>query len=156
MEDWIAESDKFSDCDPDLPIIEGDEEDLDLIKSLANEMSYAGKKLTTDKRVPGRINNSDFFSFWENELKASPFVLNTLKDGYRFPFHEIPPSGIACNNRSALKERDFVKAELPRLEALGCIEKVTKRPYLVLPLSVVFSKKLRLVVDASRGLNIIW
>ena len=46
-----------------------------------------------------------------------------------------------------------MKAELLRLEALGCVARVEQRPYIVLPLSVVFSKKLRLVVDASRGLN---
>ena len=46
-----------------------------------------------------------------------------------------------------------MKAELIRLEQLGCIERVPERPFIVLPLSVVFSKKLRLVVDASRGLN---
>ena len=36
---------------------------------------------------------------------------------------------------------------------MGCIERVTERPYICLPLSVVFSKKLRLLVDASRHLN---
>ena len=46
-----------------------------------------------------------------------------------------------------------MKAEVLRLEALGCIKRVQYQPYIVLPLSVVFSKKLRLVVDASRGLN---
>ena len=46
-----------------------------------------------------------------------------------------------------------MKAELLRLEQLGCISRVKERPYIVLPLSVVFSRKLRLVVDASRGLN---
>ena len=43
--------------------------------------------------------------------------------------------------------------ELLRLEALGCIQRVVDQPKIVLPMSVVFSKKLRLVVDASRGLN---
>ena len=46
-----------------------------------------------------------------------------------------------------------MRAELTRLEALGCIRRVEHQPFIVLPLSVVFSKKLRLVVDASRGLN---
>ena len=52
-----------------------------------------------------------------------------------------------------LKESDFAYSELLRLESLGCIERVSEQPYLCLPLSVVFSKKLRLVVDASRHLN---
>ena len=46
-----------------------------------------------------------------------------------------------------------MRAEVARLEALGCVKRVAYQPYLVLPLSVVFSRKLRLVVDASRGLN---
>ena len=44
-------------------------------------------------------------------------------------------------------------SELLRLESLGCITRSRVQPYLCLPLSVVFSKKLRLVVDASRHLN---
>jgi hypothetical protein len=36
---------------------------------------------------------------------------------------------------------------------LGCIERVTERPYICLPLLVVFSKKLQLLVDASCHLN---
>ena len=43
--------------------------------------------------------------------------------------------------------------ELKWLEQLGLISKLEERPHLVLPLSVVYSKKLRLVVDASRALN---
>ena len=54
---------------------------------------------------------------------------------------------------SDLKEREFMRVELLRLEALGCITRVVEQPFVVLPLSVVFSRKLRLVVDASRGLN---
>ena len=90
MEDWIVDNDILRHDDPQIPLIEGDEGDAEFIKSLANELSYVGKKLTTDKRVPGWINDPAFFSFWEKELKASPFVLETLRNGYRFPFKEIP------------------------------------------------------------------
>ena len=122
-------------------------------EELVNEASYFGRKLVTDIRVPGRIGNEKFFSFWKNELKASDFVLDTISKGYKFPFHEIPPGGVHPNNKSMLKEKDFAFAELMRLEKLGCITRVQDAPYLCLPLSVVFSKKLRLVVDASRHLN---
>ena len=54
---------------------------------------------------------------------------------------------------SARQDKDFVRSEVKRLESLGCVEKVFEKPYLVLPLSSVFSKKKRLVVDASRALN---
>ena len=43
--------------------------------------------------------------------------------------------------------------ELTRLEQLGCIQRVDYQPRVVLPLSAVYSKKWRLVVDASRTLN---
>ena len=45
------------------------------------------------------------------------------------------------------------REEVKRLEALGCIKRVQHRPRCVLPLSSVFSKKKRLVVDGSRCLN---
>ena len=86
-------------------------------------------------------------------MKASPFILTTISEGYRLPFKSIPPSAMCKNNQSMLKEKEFALAELLRLEKLGCISRVESAPYLCLPLSVVFFKKLRLVVDASRHLN---
>ena len=120
---------------------------------LINNASYAGRKLTTDIRVPGRIGNPEFFPFWRDELKASEFVLSTISEGYKFPFSSIPPSSFCANNKSMLTQSDFAFEELLRLEKLGCISRTKEQPYLVLPLSVVFSKKLRLLVDASRHLN---
>ena len=120
---------------------------------LANESAYVGKKLTTNRRVPGSICKQEFFGYWKEVLKAPEFVLDTLREGYKFPLREIPPSSLEPNNKSALKERKFMLAELLRLEKLGVISRVKEKPYLVLPLSVVYSKKLRLVVDASRALN---
>jgi len=35
---------------------------------------------------PGLIHEERFFNFWENELKASDWVLNTSKKGYMIPF----------------------------------------------------------------------
>ena len=130
-------------------------EELLIADVLVNNAKYVGKKLSTDRRVPGRIGNPEFYNFWKTTLKASDFILNTIRDGYRFPFIDMkqPPSRFTKNNKSFFLNKDFAFSELKRLETLGCIHKVTTRPYLVLPLSVVFSRKLRLVVDASRGLN---
>ena len=130
-----------------------EEETPDLAEVLVNNASYAGRRLTTDIRVPGRIGNPEFFNFWKDELKASPFILSTISEGYKFPFKSIPQGGICVNNKSMLQNNDFAIAELLRLESLGCISRVSTQPFLCLPLSVVFSKKLRLVVDASRHLN---
>ena len=130
-----------------------EEESPDLAELIVNNASYAGRRLTTDVRVPGRIGNPEFFNFWKDDLKASPFVLSTISEGYKFPFKSLPPGGICNNNKSMLRNNDFALAELLRLEKLGCISRVNSPPFLCLPLSVVFSKKLRLVVDASRHLN---
>jgi hypothetical protein len=120
---------------------------------LVNNAVYAGRKLSTDSRVPGRIGREEFFEFWRDELNASDFVLGTIKHGYQFPFIEEPPRSFCKNNKSFFDHRDFAYTELLRLESLGCIRRVTEQPYITLPISVVFSKKLRLVVDGSRHLN---
>ena len=132
----------------DLP-----EEEAGVAEILVNNARYAGKQLATDRRVPGRIGKPEYFPFWRDTLKASDFILKTISEGYTFPFKSIPPSDFCKNNQSMLKNRDFALQELLRLESLGCIERVNEKPYLCLPLSVVFSKKYRLVVDASRHLN---
>ena len=93
----MEEEDNF--MDPLLPSFDFEEEDKELVKIIVNESEYAGRRLTTDLRVPGRINEQRFYDFWKNELKASDFVLSTLKHGYKFPFKEQPPASIACNNR---------------------------------------------------------
>ena len=64
-----------------------------------------------------------------------------------------PPASFTANNRSALEDQAFVRAELERLEILGCIKRVEEQPLVVLPLSRVFSNKWRLVLDALRRLN---
>ena len=116
-------------------------------------MEYVGRRLTTDTRVPGRIGDPVFFDFWKNTLKAQPWHLDLVQNGYKIPLIEFPPQSFCENNKSALKEPIFAKTEIKRLEALGCIYKVSRQPHIVLPFSSVFSKKLRLVVDASRHLN---
>ena len=129
------------------------QEEEGVAKLLINNSNYLGRKLSTDSRVPGRIGNPEFYDFWKNELKASDFILDTVKNGYKFPFKEAPPPSFTKNNKSFFENRTFAYEELLRLESLGCISRVSERPFITLPLSVVFSKKFSLVVDASRHLN---
>ena len=150
----------MSSLEPDKPElalddIHFDEEDRVLVQSIENEASYFGRRLVTNARVPGNINKPEFRSFWESDLKpfSTELLRNTISRGYSLPFRSIPPSSNEGNNRSAREDMSFVRAEIYRLESLGCITRVPARPYLVLPLSSVFSKKKRLVVDASRALN---
>ena len=73
--------DKEVDFDP--------EDKLDLL--IVNESEYIGKRLSTDNRVPGSICNPKYYSYWKDVLKAPDFVLETLREGYKFPLKEIPP-----------------------------------------------------------------
>ena len=129
------------------------EADNSMLGQLTNDASYVGRRLSTDTRVPGHIHRPEFRQFWEDVLQPDEYVMGVIRDGYRLPFYEIPPPGFHPNNKSAREDHTFVLAELRRLESLGCIKRVSKQPYLVLPLSSVFSKKKRLVVDGSRHLN---
>ena len=52
-----------------------------------------------------------------------------------------------------MEHSDFLLQELLRWERIGCTTMVKGRPRIVLPISVVFSNKWRLVCDASRHIN---
>ena len=79
--------------------------------------------------------------------------MDTVRDGYKLVFDSLPLPSFTKNNKSAILNKVFMWEELLRLESLGCISRVQEQPKVVLPLSVVYSKKPKLVVDASRGLN---
>ena len=94
-------------------------------------------------------------------LKADPEILSIIKHGYKVPFtgdllaeDGLPPAAIAPNNKSALDKPVFLLQELLRWERIGCTTRVSHRPRVVLPVSVVYSNKWRAVVDASRSINI--
>ena len=129
------------------------EEDVVLAHSLENELEYVRRRLTTNVDVPGNIHKEQYRQFWREEIEAPEFILKTLEEGYELPFSSIPPPSFKQNNASARQDMGFVRAEVARLEALGCIKRVAHRPHCVFPLSSVFSKKTRLVVDGSRCLN---
>lgn len=88
------------------------------------------------------------------KLCAEEYVLLTVEKGYKLVWKDGPPPP-ACtrNNKSARERPEFVQEEVKRLEDIGCLKRVFRRPTVVLPLSVVFSNKWRLLVDASRHLN---
>ena len=115
-----------------------------------SDVSINDRKLKTDLKVPGRIlGRHEVYS----RVGASQYIVDTVRDGYKLVFDTLPLPSFTNNNKSAILNRVFMWEELIRLEALGCISRVQKQPKVVLPLSVVYSKKPRLVVDASRGLN---
>jgi hypothetical protein len=79
--------------------------------------------------------------------------MDTIKNGYTMPLAEWPPESRLENNTSAKQNMEKVEEFLYMYEAGGCIMATDETPHLVLPLSLVFSNKWRLVVDGSRNLN---
>ena len=128
-------------------------EEAHILKTLVNDSNYVGRKLSTNVEVPANIHKPQYRDFWCNILKPSNYVLDIIKFGYKLPFASEPPQSFSENNRSAREDTDFVRAEIFCLESLGCIERVSCKPFIILPLSSIYSKKKRLVVDASRSLN---
>ena len=126
-----------------------------LSKEVKNESSILDKALSTNSDVPGNINKDKFYDYWTQVVKVSDNVARMLVTGYALQFKNgvIPPSSFINNNKSFLDNSGFGIEEIKRLEKLGCIYRVEEQPYIVMPLSVVFSTKWRLVVDASRNLN---
>jgi hypothetical protein len=125
--------------------------DKDFVDSL--ESVAAGVKLgDTNVKTPGRILGKIEAYV---EAGASDYVLETVSLGYKLVFEGgvPPPPSFKPNNRSALQKPEFTYSELLRLESLGCIKRVISCPYIVNPVSIVFSKKWRCVLDASQHLN---
>ena len=71
--------------------LEFGEEDANLASSLENQLDYVGRRLSTNTSVPGNIHRPRFREFWEKELEAPEFVVETLASGYSLPFTETPP-----------------------------------------------------------------
>ena len=93
----------------------------------------------------GRLGN--FSNFWAQTLKASSFVQSIIDNGYIIPFDNPPPAFYAENNRSSLRNADFVEEAIKKLASFGCIEELSERPFCCNPLTVAEGEKPRLVLD---------
>ena len=85
--------------------------------------------------------------FWENELKASSFVLDIIRGGYVIPFTKLPPVFYAKNNQSAMKNATFVEEAIETLLESQFITEISGPAHCCNPLSVSEKGKLRLVLD---------
>ena len=56
--------------------------------------------------------------FWE-EIGASDFILETIRNGYIIPFYESPEQSFNVNNKSARDNLDFVKEAVSELVKKG-------------------------------------
>ena len=97
--------------------------------------------------VQGRLR--DKLSFWEHVLKAPGPIIECIKDGYKLPLLSIPAPFSGSNQKSALESAEFVTSTLSELLVNRCIHKVSDKPRICSPLSVVRNSegKERLVLN---------
>ena len=63
--------------------------------------------------VKGRLSSA--LKFWEKDLEAPPFVMDIIRRGYSLPFREFPTRCFLSNNRSALRNPQFVESSILEL-----------------------------------------
>jgi hypothetical protein len=91
-------------------------------------------------------------SFWKDILQPSnEEILWFIENGYTIPFSENPASFELPNNKSALKNKEFVDLAIQELLDKNCAYEVFSKPRNVNPLSVAenSSGKKRLILDLS-------
>lgn len=108
--------------------------------------------------IPGSIHKKEVYEFWREELRASDWVLKTLRDGYSIPFNEEPEPYQEKNNKSARDNMEIVREIVLEMIDLGIVQTTVSQPYCASPLGLVSKMKggklkHRLVWDASRHLN---
>ena len=99
------------------------------------------------KNVSARERLKQNIEFWKNELKPSHFVENIINNVYVMPFTSTPSPFYASNNKSSLRQPQFVSQAITKLQQNNCVEELTQKPYCCNPLTVAEGKKLRLVLD---------
>lgn len=108
----------------------------------------------------GSIHDPKVFEFWQQDLQASTWVLNTLKNGYLIPFRSNPGPYEERNNKSVRENMQVVRGILAEMIQSDIIYIVKKRPTCINPLGLVTktledgSVKHRLVLDVSRHVNL--
>ena len=97
--------------------------------------------------VQGRLKES--LAFWQDVLEAPGPIVECIRSGYKLPLLTLPPPFSKPNHRSALINADFVEGSIKELLENRCIHKVTTRPHICSPLSVVSNRegKKRLVLN---------
>ena len=135
--------------------------DVHLLDSLEEELLTPSCEVTPSLSVCANIHQAQFFPFWQDVLKCSPWHTKILKEGYRLDFIDgiLPGSYDERNNRSARLEPAFVRDSLDSMSSSNILDQVLEKPTCVNPLTVSArelspeSRKLRLCWDGSRFIN---
>ena len=110
-----------------------------------NRYDYVAPTPSSTPNVLGRLR--DRVDRWE-EMGASEFILQTLRHGYKLPLIDNPERKCFKNNKSALRNQDFVDQAIEELLSSGRIIEVDTPPHVVNPLSVSENgEKKRLILD---------
>ena len=96
--------------------------------------------------------------FWSNSIRASDFIINTIVEGHRIPFFDLPENFVIPNRSSAFKFKDFVNEAISELIERGCVKEVLIPPKFLNPLHVVQQSgwKCRLILNLSYLNRFIW
>ena len=88
-------------------------------------------------------------------MGAPAYVLDWIESGYKLPLRYLPDAFRMGNHNSVLTHHKFVSNSITELLANRCIVKVTQKPYVCSPLSVVANAegKLRLVLNLNQFLH---
>ena len=97
--------------------------------------------------VQGRLKLK--LAFWRDVLKAPPPILDCIESGYRLPLKFIPSPHCQPNHKSTMAYLSFVTDAIKNLVINRCVLRVSKKPHICSPLSVVSNStgKLRLVLN---------
>ncbi|EFX73854.1 hypothetical protein DAPPUDRAFT_109390 [Daphnia pulex] len=71
---------------------------------------------------PGSIHTEEVREFWQTNLKAGEWVMDTLKNGYVIPFGKLPQAYEEPNNASAYQDLDFVYKAVADLKETGIVK----------------------------------
>ena len=84
--------------------------------------------------VKGRL--KIHLDYWENVIGANTVVTSAINEGYKIPFTYIPQEAYFKNNKSALRNSDFVTDSIKDLLAKKLVKETNNIPYVVSSLSV--------------------
>ena len=87
--------------------------------------------------------------FWIETLQAPSLISDRILTGYKLPLLCAPTPFIQGNHQSSLEHAGFVTDAIQELMANRCVKKVSEKPFVCSPLSVVKNSegKLRLVLN---------
>jgi hypothetical protein len=144
-----------------IPVSQGeDDSDEEILPTINYQKKMRlGSDIHADFR-PGGIHGSQQIRYWKEVLKAPPWVLSVLQEGYALQFEEQPSQRYEEeNNASSKQEMEFVREEVRKWERQGIVSFTNDIPEVVSPLTVATresadgSVKRRLCWDGSRFLN---